>query len=242
MNAYQRVSLQPAYLLHRKPYRDTSLILEAMTPDYGRVGLVAKGARRPRSQLPGLLQPFLPLLLSWSGRGELFTLTDAEGRGPLLMPPGRLSISAFYLNELLLRLLPRDDPHEALFQAYSKALDRLARNEEVEWELRLFEKRLLEAIGYGLQLTQAADGGGAPIQPDRQYCYHLEVGPLPATERVGGLLLGGRTLLALATEETAVGPEVRGEAKQLMRAALALYLGDRPLKSRELFRWTLGKE
>jgi DNA repair protein RecO (recombination protein O) len=242
MNAHHRVSLQPAYLLHRKPYRDTSLLLEAITPEYGRVGLVAKGARRPRSRLPGLLQPFLPLLLSWSGRGELFTLTDAEGRGPLRMPPGRLSISGFYLNELLLRLLPRDDPHEELFLAYGEALERLTRDEEAEWGLRLFEKRLLEAIGYGLQLTHVADSGGAAIQPDRQYCYHLEVGPLPAVESTGGLLLGGRTLLALAAEETAAEPEVRSEAKRLMRAALALYLGDRPLKSRELFRWTLEKE
>lgn len=242
MNERQCVTLQPAYLLHRKPYRDTSLILEAITPEYGRVGLVAKGARRPRSRLPGLLQPFLPLLLSWSGRGELFTLTDAEGRGPLVMPPGRLSISGFYLNELLLRLLPRDDPHEALFHAYGEALGRLARDSEAEWGLRLFEKRLLEAMGYGLQLTHEGEGAGALIQPDRQYCYHLEVGPLPAVGPTQGPLLTGRTLLALAGEETAVTPEVRSEAKHLMRAALALYLGDRPLKSRELFRWTLEKE
>ena len=242
MNAHHRVSLQPAYLLHRKPYRDTSLLLEAITPEYGRIGLVAKGARRPRSRLPGLLQPFLPLLLSWSGRGELFTLTDAEGRGPLLMPPGRLSISGFYLNELLLRLLPRGDPHEELFLAYSETLGRLALDEEAEWGLRLFEKRLLEAMGYGLQLTHEAGEEGAAIRAGRHYCYHLEVGPVATTEQSGGVVLSGRTLLALAAEQTAIGPEIRGEAKRLMRAALALYLGDRPLKSRELFRWTLEKE
>lgn len=233
-----RAELRPAYILHRQPYRETSLLLEAFSLDVGRVGLVARGARSGKGAGRGLLQPFVPLLLSWSGRGELATLTGVEGRGGLPPLVGRALISAFYLNELLLRLLQRHDPHEELFHAYELALQRLAAvPQQPEWTLRLFEKALLQELGYGLLLEHEAHGDSA-IQPERLYCYHVHEGPLAAQSAAQqGPLLHGATLLALAAEEGA-DERVLAEAKTLMRTMLAQHLGTRPLRSRELFRQT----
>ncbi|MEW6646948.1 MAG: DNA repair protein RecO [Pseudomonadota bacterium] len=233
-----RAELRPAYILHRQPYRETSLLLEAFSLDVGRVGLVARGARSGKGGKAGLLQPFVPLLLSWSGRGELATLTGAEGRGGLAPLTGTALISAFYLNELLLRLLQRHDPHEELFHAYELALQRLAAvPQQPEWTLRLFEKALLQELGYGLLLEHESHSDSA-IQPERSYCYHVQQGPLPADAAAqAGPLLHGATLLALAAEQGA-DERVLAEAKTLMRTILAQYLGTRPLRSRELFRQT----
>lgn len=228
-----RIRLQPAFILHRRPYRETSLLVEAFTRDYGRKGLVARGARRPGSGLRGMLEPFRPLLLSWSGRGELASLNGAEGAGG---PPleGRTLWSGFYLNELLQRLLARDDPHPDLFRAYASALARLQAGGNQETVLRGFERDLLDELGYGLLLEHEAEGGN-PLNPDALYDYHLERGPVPLAP--GGkarLPVRGRSLLALAADELD-DPAVLREIKPLMRATLRLYLGDRPLKSRELF-------
>lgn len=231
-----RAELCPAYILHRQPYRETSLLLEAFSLAAGRIGLVARGARRGKG---GLLQPFVPLLLSWSGRGELATLTGAEGRGGLVPLTGAALLSAFYLNELLLRLLPRHDPHEELFHAYELALQRLAAvPQQPEWTLRLFEKTLLQELGYGLRLEHEAHSASA-IQAERRYCYHVQQGPLcvDGNEQQSGPVLHGATLLALAAERGA-DERVLAEAKTLMRTILAQYLGTRPLRSRELFRQT----
>lgn len=229
------VTLQPAHVLHQRPYRETSLLLEVFSLDHGRVGLVARGARRPRSGLRGILQAFRPLLLSWVGRGELMSLTGAEPDGQAAALSGRGLLSGLYVNELLMRLLQRSDPHGGLYGSYRAALAGLAAAGREERVLRVFEKRLLEAIGYGLVLTTDA-GSGAPVKPDGRYRYQIEHGPVVDTSGRGtGIPISGQTLLALA-EERLDSPGGLREAKSLMRHVLRVYLGDRPLASRELFK------
>jgi DNA repair protein RecO (recombination protein O) len=227
-----RVQLVPGYVLHRWPYRETSLLVEVLSRDHGRTSLVARGARRERSSARGLLQPFRPLLLSWTGREGLMTLSTVEGTGgsPL---SGRALLGGLYLNELIVRLVPRDDPHPGLFEAYERALAGLASVETEEAALRGFELRLLEILGYGMVLG-TRDGDGASIVPEGSYRYRVEEGPVagPGTE---GVAVQGTTLLALRSGVLG-DPGVAREAKRLMRHVLQHYLGPRPLASRALFR------
>ena len=230
-----RIQLVPAYLLHQRPYRESSALLEVFTESHGRVGLVARGIRSQKSRLRGELQPFRSLRLSWSARGELGTLTGAEADGPLYSFKGTVLYSAFYLNELLLRLLARHDPHPELYKAYQAVLQNFARGSEVEPLLRVFEKRLLQELGYGLLLDHEIESGAA-IQPELYYDYRLESGPVIAgREAQGGFVVKGSSLLALAQEKLNT-VEVLRDARRLTREALKLYLGDKPLRSRELFR------
>ncbi|MDX1657048.1 MAG: DNA repair protein RecO [Candidatus Competibacteraceae bacterium] len=224
-----RLSLEPAFVLHRRPYRNTSLLLEVITPAHGRLGLVARGARGPRSRLRGRLEPFVPLLLSALGRGELLTLSGVEEAPPLpQLPPERL-LSGFYVNELLLKLLPRHDPQPVLFAAYREVLAALGGQAGEEATLRIFEKRLLAELGYGLQLEYEADSG-RPIEADRHYRYLLERGPVAGGRT--GLSVSGRGLLALGREQ--LDGAVLKEIKGLTRAAIARQLEGRPLGTREL--------
>lgn len=260
MTTHVKAVLEPAYVLHHRPYRDSSLILDMLTAAHGRVALVARGARRPRSRLHGALQPFQPLLASWIMRGELGTLTAVETRDGGLR--GRALISGFYVNELLLRLLHRHDPHPQLFDAYEDVLHGLAAVSQPATEpavapaageqavLRLFETVLLRETGYGLVLDHEV-AGGDPIQADAVYYYYPERGPFredaaavrPRVEeaalacggRAGPVRLHGASLLALARGELREALHLR-EAKCLMRAVLDTRLGGRPLASRELFR------
>ncbi len=229
-----RTTLQPAYILHSYPYRDTSLLAEAFTRDYGRLGVVARGARGPASRQRPPIQPFRPLLISYTGRSELGTLTSCESSGPAIVLKGNLLFSGFYLNELLLRLLLRQDPHVDLFQCYEKTLQELGRGGG-QRALRLFEKRLLEALGYGLQLEYDVNWHH-PLEADRAYEFRLEHGPfaVPASNR-SALCFSGKSLISLQREELSDAQSLR-DAKKLMRAALSLYLGDRPLKTREVLR------
>jgi len=233
MSTDGRIVLQPAYVLHRKPYRDTSLLVEAFSLDHGRVGLVARGARGRRSSSQALLQPFQPLLLSWSGRGELQTLTAVEAEGPPNALTGAAVLSGFYLNEVLMRLLPRHDPHYDLYNSYRRTLAWLKEGGDNEWTLRLFERDMLQELGYGLQLEQEAETA-EPLEPESLYCYHPESGPRLA-DSPDCLAVHGETLLALMAGESR-GERCRREAKRLMRAVLQPYLGSRPLASRELFK------
>lgn len=229
-----RVLLQSSFVLHRRPYRDTSLLLEVFSQEYGRLGLVARGAVSPRSRWKGLLQPFAPLLLSWSGAGELATLTAAEEAGcPIPLPPHRV-LAGLYINELLLRLLPRLDPHPGLFAAYQRLLAELAAVPGEEPPLRRFETRLLEELGYGLTLDCEA-ASGAPIVAEEQYCYVLDRGPLAADRVQTGVPISGRGLLALR-DGLLTDPAVLREVKRLTRAALAEQLHGQALKTRELYR------
>lgn len=230
-----RISLQLAFVLHRRPYRNTSLLLEVFGCETGRMGLVAHAAARPRSQLKGLLQPFAPLLLSWTGAGDLATLTAAEeANRPITLAPDRI-LAGLYANELLVRLLPRQDAQPNLFTAYQTLLVALAAAPCPEPALRCFEKRLLEELGYGLTLDREA-ASGLPINPGARYCYVLNQGPLPASEMPDGIMISGQSLLALRDDLPAAESSVLREVKRLTRAALAEQLRGRPLKTRELYR------
>ena len=234
--------LHPIHILHRTPWRDTSLLMEAFSPEHGRIGLVARGVRGKRSHKAALLQPFQPLLASWAGRGDLLSLHNVEPDGPPQRLLGAALNSGFYLNELLLRLLQRHDPHPELYHAYRIALLRLQSGEQIEWTLRLFECELLEQLGYGLLLHCAADTGMAldPLQP---YVYLPERGPIPA-EQAEGRVLQGKTLLRLAEAQwpaSEADPELLQEAKYLLRQSLARYLGPKPIASRALFQTMQSK-
>ncbi len=231
----KRISLQSAYVLHTRPYRDTSLLVEIFSHDFGRVGLVARGVRTSKSRYASLLQPFMPLLLSWSGQGELPTLSGAEAAGVAPQLSGELLLSGFYLNELLMRLLQRGDAHPRLFETYITALASMAEQTNQEPILRKFEHQLLQEIGYGLILDHDVISGEM-INPEVSYHYHPDRGPVSSTGRdEDGIPVQGQTLLAIAQDDYSQ-PQVRQEAKRLMRAALAVHLGDRPLKSRQLFQ------
>ncbi len=232
-----------AFVLHSYPYRETSLIVEALTAQYGRVAMVARGARRPRSELRGLLQAFQPLSLSFSGMGELKTLQRAQWRGGQAPPAGSALLCGFYLNELLLKLLPREDPHPALFGAYEAALQALAGTRAAAEQgvvLRQFEVALLAELGYALPLSCEVDTG-EPITAAARYHYHFDRGPRrvkaqavhePGMHRAP---VRGATLIALASQ-TYPDAETAIEAKRLMREVLDHYLEERRIFSRRIVR------
>ena len=232
-----RVELQPAYILHRRPYRNTSAIVEIFTREHGRVGLVARGMQGKKNAFQAILQPFNRVLLSWTGRGELRTLTHAESANDSSSILHRPMASMFYLNELMMRLMQRDDPHEELFALYETTLVSLLNCKEGKDDevlLRVFEKCLLEELGYGLVLDVEAESGDELVAGN-EYRYILDRGPLLNTPTMtGGVLLHGESLLALAAEEIS-GERVLRESKQLMRFILREYLGDKPLQSRMLY-------
>jgi DNA repair protein RecO (recombination protein O) len=232
----RRVQLQPAYVLHHRPYRDTSRILELFTRDYGRVSVFARGARSARkagAALTSILQPFNRLLISWSGKGEAGQLTAAEFDGAVsTLPPDRL-VSGFYLNELLLKLFARHDSHPDVFAMYGATLDALKVDPEGLRPLRLFEKRLLDALGYGLALERDVDAD-RPIDARYAYRYRLDQGAMRidgVAEGVG--IFSGGTLLALAREDFS-DPAVCAEARALLRAALDRCLEGKELRTRQV--------
>jgi DNA repair protein RecO (recombination protein O) len=232
-----RDHLQRCFVLHRRNFSNSSLILEVFSCVHGRLALLAKGARQSRRGRPAVgevLQLFQPLWASWSGRGEVKTLVRAEPAEPALGLTGRVLYCGFYLNELLMRLLQRGDPHETLFAFYHSALSALAAGEDVETLLRQFELRLLREIGYAVELDREA-GTGQPVSPGRYYVYEHEAGLRAAGSGDGQQAVAGEILLHLAAGEP-LNESVAREAKALTRLILAPYLGERPLKSRELFR------
>jgi len=242
----RRVQLQPGFVLHHRPYRNTSLLLDVFTRERGRLTLVARGARASRSRWQGQCQPFRPLLLSWTGLNDLASLTDLESVDRSYPLNGKVLFSGYYLNELLMRLLHPLDPHPDLYQQYTRTLTQLAclaqnggtleqSSRQLQSSLRLFEKYLLQELGYGLVLDHEAQSGAA-IDPGRDYQYVLEIGPMPGDNRTAeAVTVSGRSLLALASDELN-DPQCLHESKKLMRAALARYLGDRPLHTRTLLR------
>jgi len=238
--------LDRGYVLHSYAYRETSLILQAWTEKHGRFGIVAKGVRRPKSANRSLLVPFQPLLLSWFGRGELKTLKVAEPAAPATPLAGESLMSAFYLNELLLKLTSREDPHEALFDAYDAAIAELRaisrdagalRRERVERVLRRFELRLLQELGYALEMTREA-GHGPPIAAEREYYYVVERGAVAAGEGdapSNAVRLLGRTLIDLESGNLD-NPATAAQAKQLMRLLINHSLNGQELATRALVR------
>ncbi len=235
-----------AYVLHTYPYRETSLILQAWTEKHGRMGLVAKGARRPKSASRSLLVPFQPLVIDWFGRGELRTLKTAEPAAPATPLVGQALLSAFYLNELLLKLTTRDDPHEGLFAAYDEAITALralsrgavrVRQEEIEPVLRRFELKLLNELGYAVELARVVDSR-APIEPGRDYWYVAGRGPLLAGEGEApgyAVRVRGSTLIDMESgrlEDT----ETIAQSKRLMRLLIGHLLDGKELSTRALVK------
>ena len=229
-----------AFVLHSYPFRETSLIIDVFSRQHGRLAVVARGARRPRSALRGLLMNFQPLLLSWFGKGEVRTLHSAEWMGGQPYLQGTALMCGFYLNELLLNLLARDDPHEQLFDYYRATLHRLAHETDHATTLRCFEKHLLQELGYALVLEREA-GGGKAIQAEVCYRYAVEGGALPENNgaddgnvRIGFPVLG-KTLLDMAADDYA-DPATAQQSKQLMRVLLNHHLGGKILHTRELIK------
>ena len=236
-----------AFVLHTYPYRETSLIVEAFTAVHGRVVLVAKGAKRPHGALRGRLQPFQALTLAWFGKAEMKTLKTAEQDRILPQLSGRALLSAFYMNELLLKLTLREDPHEDLFAAYARTVTALAAQafssqgaRDIATLLRKFEVALLKGLGYALQLEVEADSHVA-IDPTREYLYLIERGPVDtrhaAREKLhdDALQLSGKTLIDMARDDY-IDPQTQTQSKQLMRKLINHLLGDKTLHTRTLIR------
>jgi DNA repair protein RecO (recombination protein O) len=234
----RRTELTLGYVLHHRPWRDTSRILEVLTREHGRLTLFARGVRGPRAKLAPVLQPFQPLLLSWSGRGEAPQLTAAErAEGGAPLPPAVL-LAAFYLNELVMKLTTRHDPLPALFDHYHATLGALRGGAALEPRLRIFEKRLLEVLGYGLDLGSESLSG-RPIQAQAYYLYRPSQGLIGAGHARAGAL-AGESLLALAAEELANARALE-DARRLLQAALAACLEGRQLTTRAVARAMLHR-
>ncbi|MGZ5049658.1 MAG: DNA repair protein RecO [Methylobacter sp.] len=240
------VYLQPAFILQHRKYRETSLILDALTRDFGRVSLLAKGVRKIKSKTAGILQPFIPLTVSYFGRSELKTLADVERRiddesvhgiASIIQPVSELKGLAlycgFYVNELIGCFLHKDDPHPEVFADYQACLASLAEGLNLEAALRLFELNLMENVGYGLQFDY--DENGKPVEPAKQYDYNVGQGPV---ETVRGQF-SGKTLQSLSARDVE-DPQVLHEAKSLMRMVIDIYLQGKPLKSRAVINQVIA--
>jgi DNA repair protein RecO (recombination protein O) len=229
-----RVILQPAFVLHTRSFRDTSLLVDLFTLQYGRVSTLARGVRSAKSKSRGLLLPFVPLLASWSGKTELMTLGKIEANGSAYDLLGKNLLSGFYLNELLVRLLARHDPHPDIFHVYQNTLNNLQNIKDVQITLRLFEKQLLAKIGYGLQLTK--DVYGSAITADQYYYYEHERGFIKCQRDLNTNtqnIFSGENLLAFHNNKFKDVSALR-EIKYLMRFIFDYLLDNKPLKSREL--------
>jgi DNA repair protein RecO (recombination protein O) len=229
-----RVEQQPAFILHARPWRETSLLIEALTRDHGRVGLVARGVRAVRSRFPrAALQPLTPLSMSWSGRGDLSTLSAAEPVGNALRATGESLLCALYLNELVARLLPRNDPHPGVFEEYFAAFTRLADDIAPAWTLRRFERDLLGHLGYGLVLDADAETGES-LDGGVDYAYRFEHGPVRWRGSEDGLKVRGSALIALATDTEPKSDDMAA-LRRLLRALIAHHLDGAELRAWSLF-------
>ncbi len=229
-----RVVHQPGFVLHSFPYKETSLIIDVFTRDHGRIALVAKGAKRPHSKLRGVLQTFQPLALNWSGKSEMRTLTAAEWVGGLLPLEKDALLCGFYLNELLVKFLAKDDPHTALFKHYVATLNQLAHGEPAPIVLRKFERVLLKETGFSGDFTRCTDTG-EPVQPDHMYVVDPERGPRPGRPADTGPLVAGKTLLDMAKEDYS-DSSTQTQSKSLMRYLLSHHLGGTSLNTRQILR------
>jgi DNA repair protein RecO (recombination protein O) len=222
---------QPVYVLHTYAFKETSLVAELFTKAHGRVATLAKGARRPRSAMRGQLQSFQMLAATWSGKNELKTLHSLDWADGLVSLQGEALMCGFYLNELLLRLLPREDAHEQLFEYYQATLKALAKGAELATHLRRFELKMLQEMGYAVPLEM--DENGQPISLDKQYRYEAEYGACALASNKNGVTISGQTLLNMAQDDYQ-SIQTQQQSKQLMRYLLAYYLGEKPLHTRQL--------
>ena len=224
--------LQRCFVLHRRPYSESSLILDVFSEEYGRVSILSKGARSKRSSLKGALQPFTPLLLKWSGNGALKTLREAEPISLGLPLSGINLYSGFYINELIGRVLAQEVPMPGLFHDYLHALTELAQSSNPEPALRRFELSLLAAMGYGVDFLHCA-GSGEMVDPEMTYRYREQKGFI-ASVRKDHLSFYGSELIAISERRFTTQDQLKS-AKRFTRVALKPYLSGKPLKSRELF-------
>jgi len=222
------VYLQPAFILQQQKFRETSLIMDVLTRDFGRISLLAKGVRKPKSLTAGLLQPFIPLAVSYFGKNELKTLTAVESVQPCLKLQGTALYSGFYINELISCFLHKDDPHPEVFEHYGECLSSLSEQETMEAALRNFELNLINHAGYGLQLNHVVNKKSLN-DPPKKYTFDAEQGLIEDEDGK----FSSETLQAISLREFS-DPQVLIEAKGLMRTVIDVCLQGRPLKSRTI--------
>lgn len=232
------IDLQSAYVLHTRAYRETSVIAELWTCQQGRLAVCARGVRGPKSKVRGLMQPFHPLWITWSGRGELATLNKLESAGSPFILAGSRMVCGLYLNELLLRLLARHDPHPDLYTHYTATLEALSQTlsdpQHEQIALRCFELELLKQLGYGLAFTEALNGDA--LAQDKAYRFIPGHGFIAESATASSLELFSGSLLTSIAKQDFSDWDVLRAAKRILRTALQYYLGDKPLMSRELLR------
>jgi len=233
MSAQRRVQQQAAFILHHRPFRDSSQILDVLSRDYGKLSVVARGSRGAKSRLKGVLRPFMPLSMSWVIRSDLGTLTGAEIRSAPLSLAGDALLSGYYVNELILHFLHRHDPQPEIFDIYARTIEALAaQGADVASVLRQFEMELLRHSGYALNLDHAP-GSDAGLDPDQRYEYRMEQGPVAVSRDEGTLVFTGAELTAIAARHFE-DPIVLRAAGRLMREVISFHLGGKELKSRKV--------
>lgn len=232
MTTPRRVQQQPAYILHHRPFRDSSQILDIVTRDHGKVAVVARGSRAAKSRLKGILRPFLPLRISWVARSELGTLTGAEAAGAPTGLRGDAILSAYYVNELLLNFLHRHDPQAEIFELYADTVKALGAHADISPCLRSFEIEFLSLLGYAVNLEHVS-GTHRGLDPAQQYEYRMEQGAVPVTRSAGKLVFTGE-MLSLIGARQFEQPEVLRAAGRLMREVIAHHLGGKELNSRKV--------
>ena len=234
MSTSVRVQNEPAWLLHHRPFRDSSRIVDILSRDHGRLSLVARGSRSANSRLKDLLRPFLPLQLSWVIRSDLGTLTGAEMNGAPVSLAGDALLSGYYVNELLLHLLHRHDPQPEVFAAYQATIQELNRQGDVAAALRRFEMEMLRLLGYALNLDHDTDTGN-DLVAEKRYEYRIEQGPVAVGDRDGPMMFTGAELLAIGRQEFADSSTLKS-AGRLLRQVVAWHLDGRELKSRKVLK------
>jgi len=235
MTTHRRVQQQPAFILHHRPFRDTSQILDVISHDHGKLSLVARGSRGVRSRLKGILRPFMPLSVSWVIKSDLGTLTGAEVHGAPLSLYGDALLSGFYINELILHFLHRHDPQPEIFDAYVQTIQALAAaGDEVAPCLRQFEIELLRQVGYALNLDYEY-GSQQALDKEQYYDYRVEQGPVAVSRTDGPLIFTGAMLVAIGEQQFA-RPDVLQAANRLLRDVVAFHLGGKELKSRKVLQ------
>jgi DNA repair protein RecO (recombination protein O) len=233
------IEQQPAFVLHSRPYRETSLLLECLTRDQGRLGVVARGVRSQRGRLQrSQLEPFQPLLLDLQLRGELATLRAAEPAGSPWRLAGDAGLAGLYVNELVVRLTERQDPHPELYAAYAQTLARMARESSLAWQLRRFERDLLASLGYALQLDGDADSH-EPLQADALYTYRPEHGPVRC-RATDPSAIRGKDLLSLQEDRMPDAPGLHA-LRSMMRELIRFHLGGVELRAWRVFRGALAR-
>ena len=229
-----RVEQEPAWLLHHRPFRDTSRILDLLTREHGRIAVVARGSRGAKSKLRGILRPFLPISVSWVSRSDLGTLIGAEMRAAPIRLSGDALMSGYYLNELLIHLMHRYDPQPEIFSAYEATIAALAGSGRVTNELRRFEIELLRLLGYALDLSADAQSGRA-LEPRQRYEYRAAQGPVAVDRADGHMVFSGAELESIARLELS-DDAVLDAANRLLRGVIAYHLDGKELKSRKVLR------